>query len=175
MKRPLLAAAALLITVVAAYGLLLRGSSAEPTLLVPRPVAVIGSGSTAVGVSGRGLVLDWRPAPKDESLPRLPLSIAPDKPRLAGTVLQQARVLGAAPARLLVHVERSFYGENGVDVILRSGIELRFGDASQAKRKWEAAAAVLASPSTSALDYVDLAAPSRPAVNGSDHLLPPAP
>ena len=46
--------------------------------------------------------------------------------------------------------------------MLRSGIELRFGDASQAATKWKAAAAVLADPSITALDYVDLHAP-RPA------------
>ena len=44
--------------------------------------------------------------------------------------------------------ESSFYGESGVDVELRSGIELRFGDASRAIEKWKAAAAVLADPSS---------------------------
>lgn len=175
MNRALPAAAAVLVAAVAGYWFLLRDGAAEPTLLTPRPVAVIGSGSAAVGVSGSGAVLDWQAVPDGKSLPRLPLSTAPGKPHLAGTLLQQARVLGAAPVPLLARVERSFYGEGGVDVVLRSGIELRFGDASQARRKWAAAAAVLASPSTSALDYVDLAAPSRPAVYGFEHVLPPAP
>ena len=84
-----------------------------------------------------------------------------------GHVLKQAQVLGAAPAALRPYVERSYYGESGVDVILTTGIELRFGDASQAKRKWKAAAAVLADPSVTALDYVDLHAPTHPAVGGS--------
>ena len=86
----------------------------------------------------------------------------------------QARVLGAAPATLRPYIERSYYGESGVDVELRSGIELRFGDASQVAAKWKAAAAVLADPSITALDYVDLHAPGRPAVYGSGHTLPPA-
>ena len=61
-------------------------------------------------------------------------------------MLQQARVLGAAPAALRPYIASSYYGESGVDVKLRSGIELRFGDASQAGEKWRAAAAVLADP-----------------------------
>ncbi len=90
-------------------------------------------------------------------------------------MLEQARVLGAAPATLRPFLSRSYYGESGVDVETTSGIELRFGDDSQAKRKWKAAAAVLADPSIEALDYVDLHAPARPAIGGSGHTLPPAP
>jgi hypothetical protein len=62
-----------------------------------------------------------------------------------------------------------------VDVNLRSGIELYFGDPSQVSEKWSAAAAVLANPQISALDYVDLHAPRHPAIGGSSHTLPLAP
>jgi cell division septal protein FtsQ len=72
-------------------------------------------------------------------------------------------------------VWRSFYGKSGIDVELRSGVELRFGDASRAAEKWRAAATVLADPAITALDYVDLQAPQRPAVYGSGHALPPVP
>jgi hypothetical protein len=174
-KRRLLGVAVVIVVVAAVYELVLRDSSVEPRLRLARSVATIGSGSAAVGVGKDGTVLAWLPAARVEGLPELPLSTPPSKPRLVGTLLQQVRVLGAAPPELLAHVEKSFYGESGVDVVLRSGIELRFGDASQAGRKWEAAAAVLASSSTTALDYVDLNAPSRPAVFGSGHSLPPAP
>ena len=77
-------------------------------------------------------------------------------------MLEQARVLGAAPAALRPYVAGSYYGESGVDVELESGIELRFGEATQAARKWRAAAAVLADPSITSLDYVDLHAPRQP-------------
>jgi hypothetical protein len=73
------------------------------------------------------------------------------------------------------YVESTYYGESGVDVNLTSGIELRFGNATQAVRKWKAAAAVLADSSITTLDYVDLHAPSRPSVGGSGHTLPPFP
>ena len=74
------------------------------------------------------------------------------------------RVLAAVPDALRPYVEGSYYGESGVDVELTTGIELRFGDASQARRKWRAAAAILADPSVTALDYVNVrrAEPARP-------------
>ena len=84
-------------------------------------------------------------------------------------------MLGATPAALRPYVEGSYFGESGVDVNLTSGIELRFGNATQAARKWQAAAAVLADPAVTALDYVDLHAPGRPAIGGSGHTLPPLP
>jgi cell division septal protein FtsQ len=141
----------------------------------PRPAATIGSGSEAVIVSANGVVVRWLPVPSEPPLPRLPLTSVPKSGHLAGTALQQARVLGAVPAALRPYVERSYYGRSGVDVVLTTGIELRFGDASQAAAKWRAAAAVLADPSITALDYVDLHAPNHPAINGSEHALPPAP
>ncbi len=72
-------------------------------------------------------------------------------------------------------VARSFFGESGVDVELTTGIEIRFGDATQARRKWDAAAAILADPSVTALDYVNVTAPSRASYDGSAHELPAAP
>jgi hypothetical protein len=105
----------------------------------------------------------------------LPLEAAPKGPRAQGTVLEQVRVLAAAPPALRPYIEGSYFGESGVDVNLTSGIELRFGDSTQAARKWRAAAAVLASPSVTTLDYVDLHAPRHTAIHGSGHTLPPIP
>jgi hypothetical protein len=157
------------------YWLALRDTAVEPRLAAPRATATIGSGSEAVAVGPEGQVMAWLALPGDVRLPRLPLSEPPKSGRLAGPALVQARVLGAAPATLRPHLASSSYGESGVDVELRSGIELRFGDASRAAEKWRAAAAVLADPSVTSLDYVDLHAPGRPAVGGSGHTLPPSP
>jgi Cell division protein FtsQ/DivIB, C-terminal len=173
-KRRLLAVGLLVVAVAVAYWLLIRDSTVEAQLHVPQATATIGTGSDAVAVGPEGQILAWLPLPEDLQLPSLPLSAPPKSGQLAGPVLQQARVLGAAPATLLPYIESSYYGESGIDVTLRSGIELRFGDASQAATKWKAAAAVLADPSITALDYVDLHAPGRPAVGGSGHTLPPA-
>jgi hypothetical protein len=145
------------------------------TVRVPRPVATIGSGEETVAVTAAGAVVRWWPLSDEPALPRLPLSEPPRSGRLAGPMLQQARVLGAAPPALRPYLAASCYGESGVDVETTSGIELRFGDASLAARKWKSAAAILADPEITALDYVDLSAPARPSYGGSGHTLPPAP
>jgi hypothetical protein len=174
-KRAALALVLIAIVAAVAYELLGRGSSLEPRVVLPHATATIGTGADAVAVGPDGAVLEWLPLSEELQLPRLPLSTPPAKPRLGGPLLEQARVLGAAPAALRPYLESSYYGESGVDVELRSGIELRFGDASKATEKWRAAAAVLADPSIAALDYVDLHAPRRPDVGGSGHTLPPLP
>jgi Cell division protein FtsQ len=172
-KRRSIAIGLMVVVAALAYWSLIRGRTVEAQLRMPRATATIGTGSDAIAVGPRGQILAWLSLSEELQLPRLPLSSVPQGGRLAGPVLQQARVLGAAPATLRPYIESSYYGESGVDVELRSGIELRFGDASQAARKWKAAAAVLADPSITALDYVDLHAPRRPAVGGSGHTLPP--
>jgi len=172
-RRWLILAGALAVVVVAAYWLEVRDRTVAGEVVVPRATATIGAGADAVAVGPGGQLLGWLPLSEDAKLPTLPLSAAPKNGRLGGPVLQQAKVLGAAPAGLRPYLASSYYGESGVDVELRSGIELRFGDASQAAAKWKAAAAVLADPSIVALDYVDLHAPGRAAVGGSGHALPP--
>jgi Cell division protein FtsQ len=174
-RRWLLAAGLVAFTAIAVYWFLIRETTVEGRLHLLSATATIGTGSEAIAVGPNGQILAWMPLSEDVQLPRLPLSTPPDDGRLAGPVLQQARVLGAAPTALRPYIESSYYGESGVDVTLRSGIELRFGDASQAAAKWKAAAAVLADPSITALDYVDLRVPRRLAVGGSGHTLPPAP
>jgi len=174
-RRRLLVALAAIALAALAYQFLIRDREVAPHLQPARPTAQIGSGSSAVGVSDEGAVLSWQPPPREASLPRLPLSKPPASGHLAGTALQQARVLGAAPRALRPYLRDSRYGESGVDVELSGGVELRFGDDSEAARKWRAAAAVLADPSVTTLDYVDLSAPGRPAIYGSAHTLPPVP
>jgi cell division septal protein FtsQ len=174
-RRWLAVAAVLLTAVVAVWFFLVRDESIAPTVAVPRPAATIGSGSEAVVVSATGAVMLWFPVPEDPPLPQLPLTEVPKGGQLAGPALQQAKVLGAAPDALRPYITSSYYGESGVDVELTTGVELRFGDAAKADRKWAAAAAVLADPSITMLTYVDLHSPSRPAVGGSEHELPALP
>lgn len=154
---------------------LLGGRSVTGKLVSSEPVATIGSGSSAIPVADDGTVLAWLRLSEDVRLPRLPLAAPPEGPRVQGPVLDQVHVLAAAPAALRPYLAASRLGASGVDVELTSGIELRFGDASAAVRKWKAAAAVLADPEVTSLDYVDLHAPRRPATGGSGHALPPLP
>lgn len=175
MRRRLLFASAVVVALVAAYWLLLRGETVEPRLLPTQPTSVIGAGSDAVGVSPEGLILAWLPAPKERTLPGLPLAEPPANGRLSGSVLQQAHALGAVPAELRPYVESSFYGDNGVEVVLEAGVQIRFGNAAQAAAKWRAAAAVLSDPTVTALDYIDVQVPNHPSTGGSGHTLPPVP
>lgn len=159
----------------AAYRLLWENETAAPRVQPLEATARIGDGEDAVAVAADGTPMTLVKLGGDADLPALPLEELPENGRLAGPVRQQALVLGAAPPALRLLIERSFYGEGGVNVVLDAGIELRFGDAAQAERKWQAAAAILADPEISALDYVDLHAPSRPAVYGEGHELPAVP
>ncbi len=168
-------AALVVVAAAAAYLFLVRDKRVAPAVAVPRPAATIGSGSETVVVSSTGAVVTWFPVPEDPPLPQLPLAEAPKGSHLAGPALQQARVLGAAPDALRPYLAGSYYGESGVDIELTTGIELRFGSAAKAERKWRAVAAVLADPSITALDYVNVHSPGRPAFGGSGHLLPAAP
>lgn len=174
-RRLWIGLAAVLVAASAVYWFGFRQKTVEADVEVPILVAAIGEGEEAVGVAGNGAVVRWLPPPDDPPLPRLPLDEVPKGGKVRGTALEQVRVLAAVPGALRPYVANSFFGESGVDVTLTTGIELRFGDASQARRKWKAAAAVLADPSVTALDYVDLHAPSRPAYGGSEHELPAAP
>ncbi len=162
------------IAIGAIYHFVIATKTVEPTLTVPAPVAAIGVGSGALGVDSTGRVLESMPAPEEGSLPLLPTAAAPKSGQLRGPMLEQVRVLAAAPGGLRPYLASTSYGEDGVSVELSSGIEIRFGDATQAQLKWRSAAAVLADPATETLDYVDVQAPRRPAVGGSGHVLPPA-
>jgi cell division protein FtsQ len=147
-------------------------SSLTVKVIERQPAALIGSDSGAVAVAGDGTIL--RGVSTDHMrLPQLPLSTPPKGPRLQGPVLVQAEVLGAAPKALLREVDHSFNSPSGVGVTLDGGVQLVFGDASQAVQKWRAAAAVLSDPALGPLDYVDLSVPGRPAVGGAGHSPPP--
>jgi hypothetical protein len=174
-RRQLLAIGLLVVGIAAVWFFLIRDTVVVPAVIVPEATATIGSGEEAVAVTAGGATVPWLPLPEESELPELPLSEVPKTGRLAGPMLEQARVLGAAPAALRPYLARSYYGESGVDVETTSGIELRFGAASQAARKWKAAVGVLADPSIEALDYVNVNAPGRPAFGGSGHTLPPPP
>jgi cell division septal protein FtsQ len=174
-RRPLLVAAVAVVLIAAAYLFLVRSTKVVPHLVASQPVAVIGSGTGAVAVAADGATLAWLQVPEEAGLPALPLAEPPKDGRVKGPMLEQVRVLAATPPALTPYVEGSYFGESGVDVNLTSGVELRFGDAMQAARKWRAAAAALADPSVTTLDYVDLHAPGHPSVGGSGHTLPPPP
>ena len=173
-KRVLLAVAVIAVAAVAVYWFALRDSStttaeAQP----PRAVARIGEGKRVIVVGDDGRLMGSASGKKSH-LPVLPLKEPPKGDQVRGHVPEEVNVLAAAPKALRRYIATTDYGRTGVEVEFNSGIEIRFGDDRGAEKKWKAAAAVLADPSVTLLSYVDVTAPTHPAVGGEDHELPPA-
>ncbi|MGH2907160.1 MAG: cell division protein FtsQ/DivIB [Solirubrobacterales bacterium] len=132
---------------------------------VRRPVAAARVGDEMVGLTGNGLVLA-----SSTSLSHLPV-IEVSGPLKSGHITDQkalaaATVLGAAPDVLLRQVKSVKWGRNGLMIVLDKGVELYFGDATRTGAKWRAVSAVLADPAAHGASYIDLRAPSRPAIGG---------
>lgn len=180
---------ALLLLVVAAiaaggiYWFALRGSSTPAAeAKAPTPVAQIGEGKTVIMVGDDGRILGTRTTDantnkegggkQQKHLVVLALKQRPKGDRVKGHVLEEVHLIAAAPAAIRRYIAGAKYGETGVILTTTTGIEIRFGDDREATRKWEAAAGVLADPSVTLLSYVDVTAPTHPAVGGEDHELP---
>jgi hypothetical protein len=179
----------LIVVVIAAgagvYWFAMRGSS-TPTAeaKAPTPVAQIGEGKTVIVVGDDGRLLGTRTAAdsndsnqkgggkQQKHLVLLPLKQRPKGDRVKGHVLEEVHLIAAAPPAIRRYIADARYGETGVILTTTTGIEVRFGDDREAMRKWEAAAAILADPSVTLLSYVDVTAPTHPAVGGEDHELP---
>ncbi|HEY0277607.1 MAG TPA: cell division protein FtsQ/DivIB [Solirubrobacterales bacterium] len=172
--RPIaLSLVALAVVGVAVYWLGLRGSSTpEAEAQQVRVVAQIGNGKRVVLVTDDGALFGSATG-KEADQPVLPLKKLPRGNRVRGHVLEEVRLLAAAPKPLRPYIAATKWGKSGAEVELTSGIFIRFGDQSEAVRKWKAAAAVLADPSVTLLSYVDVHAPTRPEVGGEGHELPP--
>jgi cell division septal protein FtsQ len=175
MRRIALALVALAMVAVAVYWFALRGSSTTTAKAEPvHAVARIGEGKRVIVVGSDGRLLGSASGKSEKRLPVLSAKEPPKGKQVRGHVREEVLILAAAPKPLRRYLAAADYGKTGVDVELTSGIEIRFGDARQAEKKWRGAAAVLADPSVTKLSYVDVHAPTRPAVKGEEHELPPA-
>jgi hypothetical protein len=83
-------------------------------------------------------------------------------------VLVAARVLGAAPRPLFRRVAAITRTGGVLTVYLHRGPRLIFGDGALPHAKWDAAAAVLAAPSSRGAAYVNVMLPWRPAAQVGD-------
>jgi hypothetical protein len=182
MRRILPGLLAVAVIAVAVYWFALRGSSTPTAEAKPTtPVAQIGEGKTVILVGDDGRLLGTRTADSNkkgggkqqEHLVVLPLKQRPKGDRVKGRVLEEVHLIAAAPAAIRRYIATATYGKTGVALETTTGIEIRFGDDREAGRKWEAAAEVLADPSVTLLSYVDVTAPTHPAVGGEEHELPP--
>ena len=128
---------------------------------------VASDGEHQMAVAADGTVLPGVDA-ADDGLPTVDVDKVPESGTLTGVPLQEALVIGGAPPQLRALIEHTSYkGENGVTLSMKGDVELRFGDGERAAQKWAAAAAVLADPKLTAVTYVDLRVPERPAVGGT--------
>jgi len=77
------------------------------------------------------------------------------------------RVLAAAPLALRSELDRAFVSrEDGIQVTLRDGPTLVLGTSGRLPAKWASAARVLAAPSSSGADEIDVRLPERPSASG---------
>jgi cell division protein FtsQ len=126
------------------------------------PVALVSVAGKNVPVASDGTLLHDTTA--STALPVVPLTVPPGGPRLVGQSLDAIRLLAAAPAPLLAKVSQvTTQPSHGLVAQLRDGPSLYFGDASSARAKWSAAAAVLADPGSAGAAYIDVTNPVRPA------------
>jgi cell division protein FtsQ len=131
-----------------------------------RPVLVASDGDQRVAIAAGGALLPGVDSP-DAGLPVLKVDQIPASGRLDGEALDEERVIAAAPTPLRGLIEGvATTHDYGTVVTLKPGIDLRFGSPAKAAAKWAAAAAVLADPKVTSLDYVDVRVASRPAIGG---------
>ena len=126
-------------------------------------VAVLSAAGVRTAVAANGVVLG--PSLASGSLPTLSAGWAP-RPgqRLAEAPLREAlTVLGAVPAPLARFVQRAYTGPQGLTVVMRTGVQVYFGDADRPHAKWLALALVLSNERAAGASYVDVRVPERPA------------
>jgi cell division septal protein FtsQ len=117
-----------------------------------RRVAVAGAGTLLRGVGSQARL----PVVKVEQVPASGALEEREPLRLVG-------VLAAAPHALTRLAERAYETDHGIEIAMRDGIVLQFGDRSRSAAKWAAAARVLADPSARGADVIDVRVPARPA------------
>jgi hypothetical protein len=127
------------------------------------PVASLLVGGEATAIAADGVVLG--PQLASSSLPTVSAGYQPPPGTTVreGGLRDAARVLGAVPRALARYLERAFEGPRGLEVVMRSGLRVYFGDARRAHAKWMALAIVLADSRSAHAWSVDVRVPERPA------------
>jgi cell division protein FtsQ len=138
-----------------------------------RPAAVLAAGGSYTAVTGNGLLLRDVGAP--DTVPEIDIAAAPAGARVSDRrVLAAIAVAAAAPPVLRARVTTIGWGPRGLHAELESGPPLIFGTAADAALKWDAAARVLADPSSAGATYLDLRVVGRVAAGGLGPVVPEA-
>ena len=144
--------------------------TAKVVVSAERPVAVLRRGSQAWIVTERGRVLEPVGDPRESSLPRIWAGDAPVPS--AGDVLttdealRPARLLGgvlSADSNLFRHLREARYVDGDLSLVLRSGTEIRLGDADDLALQLAVAERVLEATGPGK-QYVDVSVPERAVV-----------
>jgi cell division protein FtsQ len=138
-----------------------------------RPVAAVRSGKSAYLVSSDGRVLDTG-VPATSRLPVIRVArglvLTPGHDVPAGGIPAALDVLGAVPhafAHRVGHIHKLMSGDAGIVAVIGRGLQVRLGSSAQLDLKLRVAVRVLRSMQSatrSALAYVDVSVPGRPAL-----------
>jgi len=130
-------------------------------------IARLAYGGVTVALAADGRVLAGLvPA---HSLPLIRSAVPPLGGRITDPLTRaELALLDAAPFPLRSHVFAVRSSSEGLTVRLRGGPLVYFGDALMLHAKWDATAAVLASPTSRGARYIDVSLPSRPAAAVDD-------
>ncbi len=139
------------------------------TVVAERPVAVLRRGTDAWLVSERGRVLSELPGRRPKALPRIWVAqlAAPKDAAVLGVeeALRPALALGAVLAAdrdFIFRIREARMRGNEIELLLRSGTELRLGPPHDLTLKVAVARAVLAATPGAGAGYVDVSVPERP-------------
>ena len=128
------------------------------------PAVIVSAGGEQTPAAADGTLLTGVEV-SDGGLPVIEVGEPPRGRALTGEPREQAIVAGAVPEELRPMIEGvSSTDDHGVEVTLRGGIPVYFGDPADAGAKWAAVAAVLADPELDYARCVDARITARPSV-----------
>lgn len=137
-------------------------------------VAALEVGDRTIAATGSGLLL--RGVTASEELPVIRMDATPAGERVGNAnTLTALGIAGAAPAQLRSRIDRLWTGQKGMMLALVDGPDVIFGTAADSRRKWLAAARVLADPSSAGATYLDVRTPERVAAGGVGPVPEPTP
>ncbi|HRW36607.1 MAG TPA: FtsQ-type POTRA domain-containing protein [Aquihabitans sp.] len=122
-----------------------------------RPVAVAGTGTAAVQVDATGRAL--APAVETTDLPTLDAAAPELGARVSGAARTAVAVLAALPDDLRGEVAEVGGGARDLELVLRDGIEVAWGDDGQQTAKADALAALLSQRDRPSFARVDVSVP----------------
>lgn len=130
------------------------------------PVAVIKVDGESTGVSDDGYLLPGIEV-QGQGLSEIQ-NAEVERGRVDDAGAAQAAILGGATDDVLKKVSSITWDETrgGVVVEFDNAPEARFGDGSEAEKKWRSLAAVVLQPDAQSAGYVDVSVPERPATGG---------